>query len=717
MQKKGLSRIGLSSAAAGCLGLWLQAQSPVDRSDLGSELGRWLSAHGSAWGVREDRGTGHAAMIYGGKAAARSAPRMPRTDGEFLLAARGFIEDARGVLGIEGATLGGGSVMLLPLAAVGSTDKLVARFAQEWNGVPVERGFVDVLMAPGGDLLAMASTGIPDLAGLDTLPDGSAILARRFAEELFHRETGLPVTKASAAELNIVREKAGRVEAPVLSWRVSVMNETQGLAPEGWVYRLAAQGPLRVIRRDALVHHFDVGGTVVANATPGTLPDVAANPPQAEAMARMSVSAEGIGTTMTDAGGAFNFPGASGPVDVTVTFDGPFASVQNLGGSDYTLTQTLSGVGNTLVMNPTPSPLITAQANAFARIVELRELTRLVNPSDGMMDFVNASKVNVNSSCGAFYDGSSTSFFRSSALCVNTAYSTVIWHEQGHWQNDRYGSGNGADGFGEGNADVFAMYTADSPLIGEDFFGAGTMSIRDGRNLRQYCGDGNGGCYSNVFDNGEVLMGVLWKVRSQLEITHGAQLGGDIANALFFGWMNAFDQGAIDSVIEIQWLTLDDDDGNLANGTPNLAEIDAAFRAQGFPGFDPGGPAKATQRNGTGLDPAIFDSITLPITGTEWTSTIDAGSIGAAGPTFVLGFTAALDPGIVLGLGEVLVDPTSALLLADMSTVVGGTATHAVSVPADPSLVGLALFTQAFLMGVPGPIKLTNALDLCIGSF
>ena len=63
---------------------------------------------------------------------------------------------------------------------------------------------------------------------------------------------------------------------------------------------------------------------------------------------------------------------------------------------------------------------------------------------------------------------------------MNTAYSTVVVHEMGHWMNDRYGSGNGGDGFGEGNADNFATYITDQPIVGEDFCGTG-CHVRDGQ--------------------------------------------------------------------------------------------------------------------------------------------------------------------------------------------------------------------------------------------
>ncbi len=80
-------------------------------------------------------------------------------------------------------------------------------------------------------------------------------------------------------------------------------------------------------------------------------------------------------------------------------------------------------------------------------------------------------------------------------------------------------------------------------------------------------------------------MGALWKVRRNLKNTHGVEAGGAVADSLFVGWMNAFTIGRIKSVIEYQWLILDDNDGILSNGTPNLTDINSAFQEQGFPGF------------------------------------------------------------------------------------------------------------------------------------
>jgi len=103
--------------------------------------------------------------------------------------------------------------------------------------------------------------------------------------------------------------------------------------------------------------------------------------------------------------------------------------------------------------------------------------------------------------------------------------------------------------------------------------------------MRQFCGDTHGGCYGEVHADGEVWMGAAWKVRDNLNTSLGNTQGDLTANTIFLAWMNAYNQSQIRSIIETQWVTLDDDDGILQNGSPHFADIDNGFRTQGFPGL------------------------------------------------------------------------------------------------------------------------------------
>ena len=121
--------------------------------------------------------------------------------------------------------------------------------------------------------------------------------------------------------------------------------------------------------------------------------------------------------------------------------------------------------------------------------------------------------------------------------------------------------------------------------------------------------------------------------------------------------------------------------------------------------------ASTTVRNGSGVNPLIFDSLSLPVLGTDWDAAIDAGAVGASGLAFVFGYTGAL-AGLPTAFGELLIDPTTDFVLSDVSLVVAGQATFSQAVPNDLSLEGFFFSTQGFVNGVG---QLTNALDVVLG--
>jgi hypothetical protein len=339
-----------------------------------------------------------------------------------------------------------------------------------------------------------------------------------------------------------------------------------------------------IIRAESSVHN-DVSGTVSAMATPGLRPDVGSNPPTSQIMKYLRVTSAS-GTVYTDASGNFNYPGVNAPLSVTFQFTGgQRANVTNTTSANYTLTLVLQpNQANPVLLNPTPTATVTSQVNAHLATNRISDFIHSILPGDTHADFSASARVNLSQTCNAYYNGTSTNYYLAGGSCPNTAYSTVVAHENGHWMNDLYSTGNGPDGMGEGNADVWAMYIWDTPVVAQDFFGTGSM-LRTGTNLRQFCGDCCGGCFGQVHTDGEVWMGAAWKVRAALKATHGTVAGGQIASSLFLGWMNAYNQTQIRSIIETQWMTLDDDNGNISDGTPNFNDIDIPFRTQGFPGL------------------------------------------------------------------------------------------------------------------------------------
>ncbi|MEW6073311.1 MAG: integrin alpha [Planctomycetota bacterium] len=125
--------------------------------------------------------------------------------------------------------------------------------------------------------------------------------------------------------------------------------------------------------------------------------------------------------------------------------------------------------------------------------------------------------------------------------------------------------------------------------------------------------------------------------------------------------------------------------------------------------------ALAIWRNGSGINPDVFLSTSLPILGTEWTSTVDGGAVGATGLVLVAGYDGA-HPGLWTPYGELLLDPTSEYAFSDWRGLAGGPMTyHSVSVPSDLAFLGVRVTTQAMLNNVAGRPVLANAWDLVLG--
>ena len=566
-----------------CLGA-LAPMAPAQNSlptppDLEALIQDWRAANGDSWHVENSDKTGFAELLYGGSV---SPMFVPRDDSQWIGLARTFVDQAQALTGIPGGELRDDGVTFLPLGLAGGTDKMAVAFMQELGGVPVVRGHVDVLLDTSGRLLSIHSQALPGLEGLATQPSLSADSASQTAIAAFSLSFGAP-TNVEAAELVITRAEVGELVEARLAWQVEIARENPGAQPAGEILFVDAQNG-QILERQSTVHNFDVSGQVVSMATPGTHPDEASNPEVQIPMPFIRLTSS-AGTIFADANGNFNYPGVNTALSITVEYRGTYNNVNTQAGSDYTLTTSVpANSPTTIVMNPATPALVTAEANAYLHINTVGEFIRNTSPGDTHADFVATTNPNLAQTCNAYFDGGSTNYYQAGGGCVNTAYSSVIAHEYGHWLNVLYGTGNGGDGMGEGNGDVWGMYVFDDPVVGFNFCGNG-CNVRNGNNTRQYCGDGNGGCYGEVHADGEVWCGAAWKVRRNLKTSLGNVAGRAAADSLFMGWMNGYNQGQIDSVIELQWLTLDDNDANINNGTPNYAAINSAFLEQGFPGF------------------------------------------------------------------------------------------------------------------------------------
>ena len=109
----------------------------------------------------------------------------------------------------------------------------------------------------------------------------------------------------------------------------------------------------------------------------------------------------------------------------------------------------------------------------------------------------------------------------------------------------------------------------------------------DGRNRRrqpvgeierQYVAASCSTCGLEEHDCGNLLAGCVWSTRNELEITEPTDFL-DIISSLSVNSIFLHTGTGINPLITIDFLTLDDDDAEILNGTPHYDEINAGFSA------------------------------------------------------------------------------------------------------------------------------------------
>jgi hypothetical protein len=126
--------------------------------------------------------------------------------------------------------------------------------------------------------------------------------------------------------------------------------------------------------------------------------------------------------------------------------------------------------------------------------------------------------------------------------------------------------------------------------------------------------------------------------------------------------------------------------------------------------------AGATFRNGSGVNRVAFQSTSLPVLGTTWTSEVDTTPHAGANMAVLYGTTAPQD-GLFLRHRELLVllPAQGAHLVVNRAVPSGGGVAHfAFSLPNKTALLGLNVYVQAFVLG-GSVVEFCNAIDLVLG--
>ena len=476
------------------------------------------------------------------------------------------------------------------------------RFEQVMNDVPVFRSGIGFLVRnekgyplvlSGNNLKEMGNF---DVANLDVKPVVTDVMKRNAAVAMSApniaidssrsllldeaQQQRLPV-EVSDASLVIW---AGNTNTPVKTPEVAVQfYATQGSRKDFASYRryfvVAAVDDGEVLLAETQVHSFDVNGTVTGEASEGDAA-LECEPLVNFALPYAEVSISGGNTVFADVDGNFNIPSnVGGTVTVNSRLEGMYFDLfdEAAGGSTPVISINVADPGSVdFVHNESGAEFSTANVNAYLHSNIVRDFVLDIEPSFPTIGIQTGFDINtnINSSCNAFYDGSSINFFRNGGGCFNTSYADVVYHEYGHHLVNVTGNDQGQ--FGEGCSDVMGVILEDNPELAVGFFGDCNGFLRSAENFRTYP------CSGGIHDCGQLISGCVWDTINEIRAIDPDN-AVDIVSRLFVGMLPV--RGAtggsstIGPEITIIFLELDDDDGDIGNGTPHYTQIAAAFNA------------------------------------------------------------------------------------------------------------------------------------------
>lgn len=504
------------------------------------------------WTVRFDRRTGFTPFAFGGGVSVATRPIT--SDAVAISAARDVFDAAGALVGVTEANSEVVDVRTIP-------GKTAVHFRQLMNGVPVEGGDAFVAFTDAGDVIAFGSSFIPEngRAPGAALSADDAIAAAAFALSTTPREDA-----ARSADLVVVPTPVGDSLEGRLTWRVLFDAD----APFGrWeTFVDAATG--EIVGRRNFFHTVNVTGVSQGDVEDFGYCDGVATKP----FKGMRVNVTGGSNATTDATGNFNIThGGTTPVTVTAQFLGPFINVNRYTGLGADASFSGSATpGTPLTINWVGAAQRADERDSFFHGNRVHDFMKEIDATFTDLDYAMVTSVGrTDGFCpgNAWWDGSGMNYCEAGAGSANTGrIGNVVYHEFGHGVTQEvYSPNNPGSDIHEGNSDVLANLIDRQPIIGLGFTqGNCANGIRNSDNELQWPTDISG----EGHHDGQIIAGFLWDAWQAMLAALPQAEADDVARQ---NWHQARKLGKPQSQpSQVDWTFLvDDDDANLANGTPH----------------------------------------------------------------------------------------------------------------------------------------------------
>ncbi|MFN0150005.1 MAG: FlgD immunoglobulin-like domain containing protein [bacterium] len=559
---------------------WEPAMSAELTSGRGENaaLDAFGARYGGTWRMIRNEATGTASIVYGsGIVLAADGDVADAAEAEAL--SRAFIDENLELFGVTSADLELGD-------AVFGMNKWGVNFHQVYSGVRIYRSTVTLIMTKNGRLSAFRSNAYPDAAVIMTPSvsrDAAAAIAKNGLGFVAVRDTEegssliiLPEASPSGVALRLAHKIDLKTQQPFGLWST---------------YVDARDG--RVLWRDNNYESFDITGTVR-----GVTPEFnVCDGLQTLDNRNQRVKVVGVATSdATDSlSGAFvlSVPDSIPTlVDFRLVGRAPtnWIRVTNVDGPEAADTVLATpGVDVAFTWDDSNSRL--DERSAWVHANRAHDFIKNVDLTFTGMDFQAFMDVNTppgQDGCpgNAFWLGGGAVFCAAGGGSNNTGeIADVVYHEYGHGVNSTVYNGFGFNGaLSEGQADVIANFINEDPIIGDGFFSCG-VGIRNSSNAFTLADTLT---MTEIHERGQIIAGFWWDLRGRLIESHNTIVSkspdnaGKLLTHELWHWTRRLGKPFNEIEVLQDLFIVDDDDGNLDNGTPNFADICAVATAKGF---------------------------------------------------------------------------------------------------------------------------------------